>query len=263
MFAYLKDTGFNFPAPIQAMIILCKLPPTMEVVAQILSQMPLDEIKNLKPDGIAKSATLSYEQKGATLCRTRDNNPQANKLSAVKRKPADPKFAQQQQAPKPQQQQGGSHGGVSGNAPAHGQGNRNHRGGKRARARREAAHNAAFATYVHYDGPELTVDPRTLTHTPSSAHYGPPAFDNTIKAFDLAHQLSVEPSCEMICTLDCIVSTASVSHDQPEPGPSSLGKHPRLEERLTIVEEDTVSLGDDDDDPFSDMFDEIDGMVLN
>ena len=57
--------------------------------------------------------------------------------------------------------------------------------------------------------------------------------------------------------------TASASHDQPEPGPSSLGKHPCLEERLTTVEEDTISLGDDDDDPFSDMFNEIDGMVLN
>ena len=70
------------------MIILCKLPPTMEVVAQILSQTPSDEIKNLKPDGIVKSTTLSYEQKGATSRGTRSNNPQANKLSTVKRKPA-------------------------------------------------------------------------------------------------------------------------------------------------------------------------------
>ena len=70
----------------------------------------------------------------------------------------------------------------------------------------------------------------------------PPAFDNTIKAFDLAHQLGVEPSCKMIRTLDRIVSTASASHDQPEPGPSSLGKRPRLEECLTTVKEDTVSL---------------------
>ena len=59
------------------------------------------------------------------------------------------------------------------------------------------------------------------------------------------------------------MSTASANHDQPEPGPSSLGKRPHLEKRLTTVEEDTVSLGDDDDDPFSDMFDEIDRMVLD
>ena len=129
------------------MIILCKLPPTMEVVAQILSQTSPDEIKNLKPEGIVKAATLSFEQKGAT--RGGGKGPQANKLSAVKRKPADPKFAQQQQQPQrqQQQQQGGSNGGASGNAPAQGQGGRTRRGGKKARARRENAQQAAFATY--------------------------------------------------------------------------------------------------------------------
>ena len=50
--------------------------------------------------------------------------------------------------------------------------------------------------------------------------------------------------------------------EEPEPGPSI--KHPRLEECLTSVyDEDTVSLGDDDDDPFANMYDELDGMVLD
>ena len=44
-FTYLKDTGFEFPVNVQAMIILCKLPPTMEVVAQILSQTLPSKIK--------------------------------------------------------------------------------------------------------------------------------------------------------------------------------------------------------------------------
>jgi len=92
-FTYLKDAGFNFPAPMQTMIILCKLPPTMEVVAQILSQTSPDEIKNLKLEGIMKAAMLSFEQKGATCGGSK--GPQANKLSAVKHKLADPKFAQQ------------------------------------------------------------------------------------------------------------------------------------------------------------------------
>ena len=164
-FTYLKDAGFDFPAPVQTMIILCKLPPTMEVVAQILSQTSPDEIKNLKPEGIVKAARLSFEQKGAT--RGGGKGPQANKLSALKRKLADPKFAQQQQ------QQGGSNGGASRNAPAQGQGGRTRRGGKKAHTRRENAQQAAFATYVHYDGPEPTVDPRALAHTPGAAHYGP------------------------------------------------------------------------------------------
>ena len=65
-FTYLKDAGFDFPAPVQAMIILHKLPPTMEVAAQILSQTAPSEIRNLELDGIVKAATLSFEQKGAS-----------------------------------------------------------------------------------------------------------------------------------------------------------------------------------------------------
>ena len=107
-FAYLKDAGFEFPANVQAMIILCKLPPTMEVVAQILSQTSPSEIKTMKPDGIIKAATLSFEQEGASQGSS-GKGPQANKLSAVKHKQADLKFTQQQQ------QQGGSNGSASRN----------------------------------------------------------------------------------------------------------------------------------------------------
>ena len=247
-FAYLKDAGFEFPANVQAMIILCKLPPTMEVVAQILSQTSPSEIKTLKPDGIIKAATLSFEQKGASR-GAGSKTPQANKLSTVKRKQVDPKFAQQQQQPqRQQQQQGGSNSSGSGNAPAQGQGGHYHCGGKKVCARRERAQNAEFATYVHYeDGPVPTIDPPALAHTTGTTNYGPPAFNNTVKAFDLAHRLGVEPSCQTIRTLDQVISTASASLDQPEAGPSSL-KRPRLKECIAMdVEEDTISLGDEEE----------------
>jgi len=201
------------------MIILCKLPPTMEVVVQILSQMSPNEIKNLQPEGIVKATMLSFEQKGITCGGGKGH--QANKLSTVKHKPADPKFAQQQQ--------GGSNGSASRNTPAQGQGGHTCQSSKKARTQCKAAQQAAFATYVHYDGPEPTIDPHALAHTPSAAHYGPPTFNNTIQAFDLAHCLGVEPSCQTIHTLNHIVLTASASLDQPEAGPSLL-KHPRLEE---------------------------------
>ena len=178
-FTYLKDAGFEFPAKVQAMIILCKLPPTMEVVAQILSQTSPSEIKTLKLDGIIKAATLSFEQKGASR-GAGGKAPQANKLSTVKRKQADPKFSQQQQ--------GRSNGSGSGNAPAQGQGSHNRHVGKKAHARHERAQNAEFATYIHYeDGLVPTVDPCALAHTTGATNYGPPAFNNTVKAFDLAH----------------------------------------------------------------------------
>ena len=138
-FAYLKDTAFKFPANVQAMIIFCKLPPTMEVIAQILSQTLPSKMKTLKLDGIIKAATLSFEQKGAS-CGGSGKAPQANKLSTVKRKQVDPKFA-------PQQQQGRSNGG-SRNAPAQGQGGHHHHGGRKACAHCECTQNAKFATYI-------------------------------------------------------------------------------------------------------------------
>ena len=92
----------------------------------------------MKPDEIVKAATLSFEQKGASR-GTSGKAPQANKLSAVKRKQADPKFAWQQQQPqRQQQQQGRSNGSGSGNAPAQGQGGHYRRGSKKAHTRRDS-----------------------------------------------------------------------------------------------------------------------------
>ena len=166
-FTYLKDAGFEFPANVQVMVILCKLPPTMEVVAQILSQTSPSEIKTLKPDGIVKAATLSFEQKGASHGGS-SKAPQANKFSTVKCKQADPKFTQQQQ------QQGRSNGGGSRNAPAQGQGSHHHCGGRKACTRHKHTQNAKFTTYIQYkDGPVPTVDLRALAHTPGATNYGP------------------------------------------------------------------------------------------
>ena len=174
---------------------LCKLPPTMEVVAQILSQTSPSGIKTLKPNRIVKAATLSFEQKGASR-GSGGKAPQANKLSTVKCKQVDPKFAQQQQ-------QGGSNGSGSGNAPAQGQGGHHHCGSRKVCTRCERAQNAEFTTYICYeDGPVPTVDPHALAHTTGATNYGPPTFDNMIKAFDLAHHLGMEPSCQTIRTLD-------------------------------------------------------------
>ena len=220
----------------------------MEVVAQILSQTLPSEMETLKPDEIVKVVTLSFEQKGTSHGSSR-KAPQANKLSAVKRKQVDPKFAQQQQqAPKLQQQQGGSNGGGSGNTPTQGQGGHHHRSGRKAHTCHKCTQNTKFATYVQYkDGLVPTVDPRTLAHTTGATNYGPPAFDNTIKAFDLAHCLGVETSCQTIHTLDSVISTTSANLDKPEASPSSL-KCPHLKECITMdVEEDTISLGDKED----------------
>ena len=124
-------------------------------------------------------------------------------------------------------------------------------------------------TYVCYeDGPVLTIDPHTLAHTPGATNYGPLAFNNTIKAFDLVHRLGVEPSCQTIWTLDQVITTTSANLNRPKAGPSSL-KCPCLEEHISMdAEKDTISLGDEEQ-PFvykdftDSEFDEVDAMVLD
>ena len=186
------------------MILVVKLPPSMEVVAQLINQMKPADIKGLKPDEIIAAATLAFEQRSQRS--TAGNGHQANKLSAVKHKQADLKFAQQQQ--------GG--GGQSRNAPTN-HGDKRQRGGKKARARHEAANAAQFAAFIHTDGPEPCVDPHALTHTPSAAHYGPPAFDLTLRSIDLACRIGVEATPEMVRTLETVVQSTM---EEPEPGPS-------------------------------------------
>ena len=51
-FAYLKEAGFKISLPVQTMILVAKLPPSMEVVAQLINQTKPADIKGLKPDKI-------------------------------------------------------------------------------------------------------------------------------------------------------------------------------------------------------------------
>ena len=256
-FAYLKEAGFKIPLPVQAMILVAKLPSSMEVIAQLINQTKPSDIKTLKPNEIIVAATLAFEQH--SQCLTTGGGHEANKLSAVKCKQADPKFAQQQQqqqAPRPQQQQGS--GGQSGNAPTN-HSDKCQRDGKKAHARRKAANAAQFTAFIHTDSPEPCIDPYALVHTPGAAHYGPPAFNLMQRSIDLACRIGIKATPKMVRTLETVVQLTA---EEPEPGPSV--KCPHLEECLTSVyDEDTISLGDDDDDPFTDMYDELDGMVLN
>ena len=59
-FAYLKEAGFEISLPMQTMILVAKLPPSMEVVAQLINQTKPADIKGLKPDEIIAAATLCW-----------------------------------------------------------------------------------------------------------------------------------------------------------------------------------------------------------
>ncbi|KAF9219915.1 hypothetical protein BS17DRAFT_655547, partial [Gyrodon lividus] len=77
-FARLAEADFEISPKVQAMILLAKLPSSMDTITHLISQEP----RTLTSALIKKSATLAWEQHG-----TRCSKPhEAQKLSAVKHK---------------------------------------------------------------------------------------------------------------------------------------------------------------------------------
>jgi len=122
-FIRLKQIGFEIPDKVQVMMILAKAPPSFEVTVQALC-MESDKLDTLKPDLLVKGLLQSWE----THSRSggKNNQQQANKLSAVKQSNGPPQFQQQQN-----QQRG--------NEGQHGQGKRRTRRGKRGGVNQQAA----------------------------------------------------------------------------------------------------------------------------
>ena len=113
LFAHLKSAGYEFNDKCQAMMLLAKLPPSMDVVAQMFTQAK-DTSGKLKDPSVAeisKATVLSWDQ--CHLTRNGKQSAQANKISAIKHKgQQNPSFQQQQKQPQGQQsQQSTDHGG--------------------------------------------------------------------------------------------------------------------------------------------------------
>ncbi|KIJ08942.1 hypothetical protein PAXINDRAFT_17950 [Paxillus involutus ATCC 200175] len=70
-------------------------------------------------------------------------------------------------------------------------------------------------------------------------------WDNTQKAFDLAHILGVEPSFETIHALDKIAASSIAPSFEIEPAPKRLCLEDRLSAAVPAYDDDTISLGSD------------------
>ncbi|KAF9218286.1 hypothetical protein BS17DRAFT_834795 [Gyrodon lividus] len=79
-----------------------------------------------------------------------------------------------------------------------------------------------------------------LAHTPSVQDFGPPAFETTLKAFDLLCQIGITPSYEDVHTIETCLPTDPA----PKAGPSAT--HPHLEERISTAwftaKDDAISM---------------------
>ena len=88
-FGRLEEAKVGLPSHIKVMILMAKIPPTMESLAQMFFQA--DDIDKLDTGKVKRAMILSWEQRMG-----KGNRNQANMISAIKRGPQEPEFTQQQ-----------------------------------------------------------------------------------------------------------------------------------------------------------------------
>ena len=193
LFACLKSAGYEFPENIQAMLLLAKLPQSMDVVAQIIAQAKDTSGKQKTPTvkEIREAAVLSWDQRHM---KETPKAAQANKISTVKCKVDDPKF-EQQQLPQgdglKKKWKCGKHTGKK---------------QKEKELKGSFSHAHAHIALVTYtSSPELPVNPHALTHRPALMYQdkqGPPFHTGIKDAITLAHWLELPVTCENVRRLD-------------------------------------------------------------
>ena len=203
LFAHLKAAEYEFNNKCQAMMLLAKLLPFMDVITQMFTQVKNTSGKPRDPSvaEISKAAVLSWDQ--CHLTGKGKQSAQANKISAIKHKgQQNPSFQQQQKQPQGQQPQQGADAGAEKKKLRHGK-----KGKGKSQDHAHIASVAFFPTMVA-DTP-AAIDPHLYAHQLLQLYQGQggPAFDSRIKeAFSLTAWLGVIPSCETICTLNTRIS---------------------------------------------------------
>ena len=248
-FERLSQAKVQIPSFAQAMILLSKLPPSMDNIAQLMNA--IDDVKELKVEIIRRQVILHWEQRNGRKGNT-SNGANANKLSAIKRKQPDPPFQQQQQR-------------QNGSSSAQNKGKGKHRG-KRGGSRRNQndnsdgnthhqghAHIVSVATlgdHVITDGPESAEDPRALLRrTVVQSDLDGNKYPVFTGALRLAKDLDIQPTFERIRALEDVVkATGNMAGDEDiSDTDSHASKRARLslESRIDWASDpdDTVSLG--------------------
>jgi len=89
----LAENGVVVEEHLQGMMLLSKLPSSMEAVAQLMCQE--SNIKKITPFVVRRAILMGWEQKSGNKSQLQQQNTQ--KLSVVKRGPNEPPSQQQQQ----------------------------------------------------------------------------------------------------------------------------------------------------------------------
>ena len=175
------------------MLLLAKLLPSMDIIAQMIAQAKeaFGKAKTPTIEEICEATVLLWNQ-----CPIKDTlmATQANKISAVKHKGDDPKFKQQQVLQDDSLKKKCKCGKCTGKKQ------------KEKELKDSSSHMHAYIALVIYTfSPEPPVDPCALAHCPISAYQGEqgPPFHTGIKdAITFTHQLELSVTMENVCGLD-------------------------------------------------------------
>ncbi|KAF5336240.1 hypothetical protein D9758_014338 [Tetrapyrgos nigripes] len=222
----------KIPNFLQVMFIISKLPPRYEYIVNQYTQLSISQIDNQDLDELQSEIANVWESRQGAL----KGKPQANRLSAVKRKDGNPSFQQQQQQ-HPSGSSSGANGDNKGKGKGKGKGKAHFRQGGRA-GKNEQAKRQGQAHLVHGDMSPM-MHTVTFVDTPAAVDSRKPFFMETEKPFDafftgtkrainLARNIGARPSGETVAALEDVVMS--------NPDPSSftpLTPAPRPKRTLT------------------------------
>ncbi|PIL35266.1 hypothetical protein GSI_01991 [Ganoderma sinense ZZ0214-1] len=237
-FQTLETNQFTVAEHIKGMILLSKLPSAMDPIIQVYTSgltamQTTPAVQLVTFDEVRNRVIMYWEQRqGRHQQKPRDS---ANKISAVKRKPQDPTFRQQQHRPQGQQQQ---------QQRPYGQQHQQQRppGASSSKAIVAGAEDAAVpsSTKGEMDTLPQSRDPRALLHKPVRAETGANhQYPALRRAFTLAKELGVEPTTERIRKLEMLVVAGNRSKDPRLMPTTELHSTRSLLESSTTYSEDS------------------------
>ena len=201
LFAHLKSAEYEFNDQCQAMMLLAKLPPFMDIIAQMFTQVKDTSGKPKDPSiaEISKAAVLSWDQchltgKGNSWCRSTRSVLSSTRVSRTLLSSSSGSSCKPQQS-----------------TDAGGEKKKSCCGKKGKGKLQDHAHltSAIFFSPTMIADMPAAVDPCLYAHQLPQLYQGQkgPAFDSRIKeVFSLVDWLGITPSCETICTLDMCIS---------------------------------------------------------
>ena len=245
-FGRMAEADCEIPQHLQCLIVLTKLPSSMDSLAQMICQT--DNIMELEPAKILRQVQLAWEQKANRTKGANGRGGTANKITAMKRPQGKPTFQQQLENNNPGLAEERSQERNDQRGRGRGRGNRGRRGtrgGKKDKQRAQNIDDDDNCSHLSYQNSEqgnfefqianaVTFD-RPPPPPPPQAFRAPwfppasavPAYPDFAAAHALTKQLGLRPTIETVKGLEVAAMTST---------------DPRPQKRRRVIDENEVDI---------------------